>query len=280
MKLICGDLRKTIMGDMVDLLITSPPYNCGKDYNSISDELSYEDYWSFTCGWVSSAYEALKSGGRMVVNLPWWMMKKPRRDVPGKFKQVAEMIGFKYLDKIIWIKGDEKNQNVSGGWGGGGSGWGTYMSPSGPAIRCASEPILVFAKEKRGRGRISGKGNGDCIKGDITKEEFLSWTIDVWFIRGEHDKMHPAVFPKEIPTRLIKLYTYPGETVMDPFMGSGRVGEACIETAREFIGIEKDPAFYQYAKSRIDGAKYNQSLDLIAKSRGKSANALFAKETL
>lgn len=246
-----GDCRKLAVSD-VALIVTSPPYNCGKDYGTYNDNLPLDDYWRFTTSWLLSAYESLIPGGRLCVNLPWWTGKKPRVDVPGKFKELAMLVGFLFLDKIIWVKGDEKNTHTSGGFGGGGSGWGTYMSPSGPAIRCATEPILVFAKESRGRKVISGKGNGDCIKGDITKEDFLNWTIDAWFMRGASDKMHPAVFPDEIPRRLIQIYTYPGDTVFDPFMGSGTTGKMAKLLGRKFIGCEIDKEYFELATKRIE----------------------------
>ena len=249
----CLDVLKTLESGSVDAVVTSPPYNCGKNYGTASDNRA--DYWTFTGAWVSESYRILAPGGRLCVNLPWWMGKKPRLEVPFMFHRIATERSFLFLDKIIWAKGDEGNLHVSGGYGGGGSGWGTWCSPSGPAVRCASEPILIFAKKSRGRKRISGLGNGNCLKGDMSKEEFLAWTIDVWMVRGQHDPEHPAVFPAEIPQRLIRLYTYPGETILDPFMGSGATGAVCVRTGRNFIGIEIDKGYFAIAQKRITEAQ-------------------------
>ena len=252
-EVLCGDnlvLLPTLDADCVDLVVTSPPYNCNKNYEVISDNLPWNEYWDRSHQWLNEVYRVLKDGARLAVNLPWWMGSKPRRDVVSKFKQTAQDAGFSFLDKIIWIKGDSNNVHTSGGWGTGGCGWGTYMSPSGPAIRCASEPILIFSKGGRGRRRISGKGNGDCVKGDMTKEEWMSWTLDVWFIRGASSKHHPAVFPEDIPRRLIKLYTYPGEVVLDPFCGIGTTGKAACSLGRSFIGIEINPTYCDKAAKR------------------------------
>lgn len=232
----------------VALCVTSPPYNCGKDYEKVMD---YEDYYLFTGSWMRGAYKSLISGGRLAVNIPWWIFKKPRLDAVDLYKRAALHAGFMFLDKIIWIKGDENNVHVSGGYGGGGCGWGTYMSPSGPSIRCASEPILIFCKESRGRKVLSGKGRGDCVKGDMTKEEFMKFTTDTWFIRGGGNIGHPATFPVDIPYRLIKLYTFPGEVVVDPFMGSGTSGQAAISVGRKFIGIELHKKYYDMAVVNI-----------------------------
>lgn len=243
----CGDCREVmprIEGGSVALVATSPPYNCGKDYGAFDDRMTWDEYWRFTAAWLTETARVLCPGGRLAVNLPWWMGKKPRRDVPYQFKTVARDCGLTFIDKITWIKGDSENVHTSGGFGGGGCGWGTYLSPSGPSIRCASEPILVFSNGGRGRGAVSGEGRGACVRGDMTADEWMQWTVDVWFIRGASSPTHPAVFPQEIPTRLVKLYTFPGETVLDPFMGEGATGVASIVTGRRFVGCELDPSHF------------------------------------
>jgi len=153
-QIVHGDrlaVLSSLPAECVDLTVTSPPYNCGKDYGTTSDALPWDEYWGQTEAWLSEVFRVTRQGCRLAVNLPWWMNKKPRRDVPFQFKTVAQAVGWTMLDKIIWIKGDSHNVHTSGGWGGGGCGWGTYLSPSGPSIRCASEPILIFSKGGRGR---------------------------------------------------------------------------------------------------------------------------------
>jgi DNA modification methylase len=256
----CREVLSSLAKDSIALAVTSPPYNCGKDYGVSRDSMPWDEYWQFTREWLKLLLPALIDGGRLGVNLPWWMGKKPRRDVPYAFKAAALDIGYLFLDKIIWVKGDERNVHVSGGFGGGGSGWGTYLSPSGPAIRCASEPILIFSKGSRGRKAISGEGRGACLRGDMTKEEFHAWTVDTWFVRGSADKDHPATFPVKIPRRLLKLYTFPGETVLDPFMGIGTTGLACAAAGRNFIGVEREPRFFAVAEQHIEEAKRQRTL--------------------
>ena len=252
-RIICGDrldVLRSLSESCVDLTVTSPPYNCGKDYGDTSDMLPWEAYWEQTRGWLNEVLRVTTPGGRLAVNLPWWMGKKPRQDVPFHFQCIARELGWLMLDKIIWVKGDEANLHTSGGWGGGGSGWGTYLSPSGPSIRCASEPILVFAKGSRGRRAISGEGRGACVRGDMTKDEWMAWTMDVWFIRGAADKLHPAVFPEEIPRRVIKLYTFPGDTVLDPHNGVGTTTTTARKFGRRGIGIDCNAGYCEEAKRR------------------------------
>lgn len=249
----CIDNREGMMllpNDCIDLVVTSPPYNCGKNYGVVKDSLPWDIYWDNTKNWLVESFRIIKPGGRLAVNIPWWMEKKPRKLVPFYFQEIAVEIGFHMLDKIIWVKGNSYNIHTSGGFGGGGCGWGTYMSPSGPSIRCASEPIMIFSKGSRGRGITSGEGRGACVKNDITKDEFMEWTLDVWFIRGEHNKKHPAVFPAEIPHRLIKLYTYQKEIVLDPFMGSGTTAKAAKKLGRDYIGFEINPEYLEIEKQR------------------------------
>jgi site-specific DNA-methyltransferase (adenine-specific) len=231
-----GDCREIELSS-IPLVITSPPYNCGRDYLSYDDSQEVKKYWEFTREWMFRIYGSLIIGGKLCLNITWWMSSRPKIDVPRKIKEIAEEIGFLFIDKIIWIKGNDVNANTSG------TGWGSYMSPSSPSIRCATEPILVFAKEKRGRGLSD--------KGDISKENFYKWTIDSWFIQGEHNRNHPAVFPLEIPKRLIQLYTYPEETVLDPFMGSGTTLRAAKDLGRKAIGIEIEERYCEIAVRRL-----------------------------
>jgi site-specific DNA-methyltransferase (adenine-specific) len=246
---------KDMVSNHIDLTITSPPYNCGKNYGTVSDNLPWDEYWENTRRWVRNLYRITKAAGRLAVVLPWWMGKKPRRDSAFEFQKIAQDEGWLKLDKIIWVKGNESNVHTSGGWGGGGSGWGTYMSPSGPSVRCASEPILIFCKEKRGRGVISGEGRGACVRGDMSKDEWMKWTLDTWFIQGGRHKFHPAVFPSEVPHRLVKLYTYPGDVILDPFMGTGTTGKECVNAGRKFIGIEIEQEYFDIAVQRIEKAQ-------------------------
>lgn len=243
----CLENMKSLHSNSIDLVLTSPPYNCGKAYGENNDAITKHDYWKFTQEWVRESYRLLRYGGRLAVNLPWWMGKKPRVDVPYYFKKITLSEGFLFLDKIIWVKGTTQNITPTGA-----SGWGTYLSPSGPAIRCVSEPILIFSKGSRGRGVVSGEGRGACKHGDCTKEEWLDWTKDIWLIPGESSKIHPAVFPVEVPKRLIKLYTYEGENVLDPFAGIGTTGVACKMLNRNAILIEKEQIFFQFLNQRIN----------------------------
>lgn len=111
-RIVCGDrteILRSLPPESVDFTVTSPPYNCGKDYGATSDSVPWEIYWQQTREWLAEVLRVTKPGGRIAVNLPWWMGKKPRRDVPYEFQTAARGLGWLMLDKIIWVKGDENN---------------------------------------------------------------------------------------------------------------------------------------------------------------------------
>ena len=189
-------------------------------------------------------------GGRLAANLPWWMGKKPRRDVPYEFQTIARALGWLMLDKIIWVKGDENNIHTSGGWGGGGCGWGTYLSPSGPSIRCASEPILILAKGAAVAVASSPAKGGPVRAGDMTKEEWMEWTMDVWFVRGASDRQHPAVSAGN-PEAAHQTLHLPGDVVLDPHNGSGTTTTTAQLLGRQFVGIDANPEYCRTAEARV-----------------------------
>ncbi len=248
----CRTILASLPENSFELAITSPPYNCGMDYGEeFGDDLSPALYWDFTSRWLAAVHRVLKQNGRLAVNLPWWMGSKPRLEVPFTFVSLAEKAGLTFFDKILWLKANPGGQvHVTGGYSYG-CGWGTYLSPSGPSIRCGSEPILLFCKGSRSRGLIDGRGHGRCTPGDITPEQWAAWTIDVWNIQGSRDREHVATFPQEIPKRLALLYTMPGEAILDPFAGSGTTGLACLETGRSFLGCDISRKSCDLAEQRI-----------------------------
>lgn len=248
-----------VPAESIELCVTSPPYNCGKEYGDHDDAMNLVAYWDFMSSVFSGVSRSLVPSGRFAVNIPWWIGKKPRVFTMESFIDCARRAGLTLIDKIIWIKGSERGLR-----GDLGTGWGTWLSPSGPSVRCASEPILVFAKGDRGRRKVSGEGRGRCLPGDMTKDEFLAYTTDCWFIQGRSDRERDAVFPHELPRRLIKLYSWPGETVLDPFTGSGTTGEACMEIGRNFVGMELDAEGHAIAHRRISEAKFAADSKLFA----------------
>jgi len=225
-----------ISPNSIDLIVTSPPYNVDIQYNARRDNISYQDYLQFTRVWLSRCFEFLKEDGRFCLNIPLDKNKGGQQSVGADITTIAKQVGFQYHATIIWNEGNISRRTA----------WGSWMSASAPFVIAPVELIVVLYK-KRWR-KTSGSG-----KSDITRSEFMEWTNGVWTFSGESKKKigHPAPFPLELPRRCIKLFSFVGDTVLDPFMGSGTTLIAAAMLNRIGIGVEIDPQYCELAKKRI-----------------------------
>lgn len=236
--ILCDDFlkNKTIKNESIDLIITSPPYNLDVGYKSYNDGQSYEQYLITCRKWLKKCLKLLKNDGRMCLNIPLDKSKGGYQSIGADLTVLAKSIGFKYKTTIIWNEG-----NISKG-----SAWGSWISASAPHVIAPVELIVVLYKnewKKTSGSRVS----------DIEKKEFLEWTRGVWTFSGESKKKigHPAPFPIELPKRCIKLFSFIGDTVLDPFMGSGSTVIAAGLTERIGIGIDVEKEYCEIAKKRI-----------------------------
>jgi len=226
---------KDIKNNSIDLTITSPPYNVDIKYNSHDDKMDYGTYLKFTENWISKCYLLVKDDGRFCLNIPLDKNKGGQQSVCADITTIAKQVGWKYHSTIIWNEGNISRRTA----------WGSWLSASAPYVIAPVEVIVVLYK-KYWRKLLSGKS-------DIKKEEFLEWTNGVWTFSGESKKKigHPAPFPVELPRRCIKLFSYTGDTILDPFLGSGSTLVACIATKRKGIGTDIDKQYCALAKRRI-----------------------------
>jgi len=239
------DFLKTnrIKEGVIDLIVTSPPYNVDIKYKSYNDEISYNEYLNFTKEYLAKCYRLAKDDGRFCLNIPLDKSKGGQQSVYADITTIAKEVGWKYHSTIIW-----NEQNISKR-----TAWGSWLSARAPYVIAPVEVIVVLYK-KKWRKLNSGKS-------DITKKEFIEWTSGVWNFMGESKKRigHPSPFPVELPKRCIKLFSFVGDTVLDPFLGSGSTLIACAETGRKGIGVEIDENYCGLAKQRlIKEAKVNQ----------------------
>jgi len=233
----------------VDLIVTSPPYNVDIHYNSHADNLSYEDYLEFTQKWITKCYELAKDDGRFCLNIPLDKNKGGQQSVYADITQIAKAIGWRYHSTIIWNEGNISRRTA----------WGSFMSASAPYVIAPVEVILILYKKNW--KKISGSK-----KSDITKAEFMEWTNGVWTFSGESKKRigHPAPFPIELPRRCIKLFSFVGDTVLDPFLGSGTTLIATYLNNRKGIGVDIDKGYCDLAIKRLQQeAKINQGNLLV-----------------
>jgi DNA modification methylase len=220
--------------DSVHLMVTSPPYNVGKEYD---EDLTLNEYREFLKRVWSEVKRVLVPGGRACINIAN-LGRKPYIPLHAFIVEDMLNLGFLMRGEIIWNKASSGSPSTA---------WGSWLSPRNPTLRDIHEYILVFSKGMFSRGNPKRKST-------ISKEEFLEFTKSVWTFAAEQATKvgHPAPFPVELPYRLIQLYTFEGEIVLDPFMGSGQTAIAAIKTRRHYIGYDIHEDYVQLAGKRIE----------------------------
>lgn len=222
----------------VHLMVTSPPYNVGKEYDN---NLTLEEYLAFLMRVWKETYRVLVPGGRACINIAN-VGRKPYIPLHASIMQNMIDLGFLMRGEIIWDKAASASTSTA---------WGSWQSATNPTLRDTHEYILVFSKGSYRREKMDGR------KSTISKEEFLEFTKSVWGFPSESAKKvgHPAPFPVELPYRLIQLYTFSNEIVLDPFMGSGQTAIAALKAGRRFTGYEISEDYIRLAQRRIQNGK-------------------------
>ena len=229
-----------IPDNCVGLMVTSPPYNVGKEYD---EDLDIDDYLALLRRTFLESYRVLEPGGRVAVNVAN-LGRKPYIPLNQYVAALLIEIGFDLRGEIIWQKAKSA---------GGSCAWGSWRSAKNPTLRDVHEYIVVGSK-----GSYSRLRKGDDT---ISKEEFLEATVSIWNILPESARRvgHPAPFPVELPRRLIELYTFAGDLVLDPFIGSGSTAVAAVETDRHYVGYDLSAEYLEIAERRIhEGRMGNQ----------------------
>lgn len=212
-----------VESDSVDLIITSPPYNVGKNYGAYNDSQSLPDYLNYLDKVWRECWRVLCDGGRLCVNIAD-TGRHPHVPLHAIFTERLTRLNFTMRGTIIWNKGSSAGTSTA---------WGSWQSASNPALRDVHEYILVFSK-----GSLARK----CAdrKSTISREEFLECTKTIWSFRTVRHKKgnHPAPFPDELVYRLIQLYSFQDDVVLDPFLGSGTTCRVAQRLKRRSIGYE------------------------------------------
>ena len=229
---------KDIPNNSLHLMITSPPYNVSKEYDN---DLSLNEYLNLLKNCFTETYRVLVDGGRACINIAN-IGRKPYIPLSDYVSKIMIEIGFNMRGEIIWNKSAGAGISTA---------WGSFQSASNPILRDVHEYILIFSKGSYKRER--DKEEKELRKDNITKEEFIEWTKSVWTMNTESAKRigHPAPFPEELPNRLIKLFSFTNDIVIDPFMGSGTTAIAAIKNKRNFVGYEINKEYINLANNRI-----------------------------
>jgi len=263
-KIINGDCIKVMASlpeSCVDLIVTSPPYNVGIDYDSYNDRQSMEDYWQFTKDWLSESYRILKDDGRIAVNIPYEVNVQDRGGrilFMSEFYQIMKNLGFKFFGLVDLDENSPHRSKTTA--------WGSWMSPSAPYIYNPKECVILGYKKnhiKKVKGEPQWKGElvdleqeDGSIKQKMMyqeedKKEFMSLVYGQWEYFADTKQQTKATFSMDIPMKAIKILTYRNDLVLDPFTGSGTSLVAAEVSGRRWLGIELSESYSKVAKERV-----------------------------
>lgn len=235
-KIICSSSEnmKELPDNSIHLMVTSPPYNVGKEYDK---DLSLEEYLDMIRRVMKEVYRVLVVGGRACINIAN-IGRKPYIPFNAHITKIMLDLGFLMRGEIIWDKSSSAGTSTA---------WGSFQSAKNPTLRDVHEYILVFSKGSYGRNKDNNK------KDTIEKREFIDLTKSIWSFPAVSAKKigHPAPFPEELPRRLLQFYTFEGDIILDPFMGSGQTALAAIKNRRHFVGYDVEKKYCDLAEKRI-----------------------------
>ena len=239
-RLLLGDATKRgiMPKGSVDLVITSPPYNVGKAYNDdvANDTLDYGEYEKFSKQWLQNCYYWTRSTGRLCVNVSIDTSKHGNRPLSADVTHWAMKAGWKYRTTILWNEGNISRRTA----------WGSWKSASAPHIIAPVEVVIVLYKDEWKRNNP-----GD---NDISGKDFIDWVLGIWEFNGESAKRigHEAPYPRELPRRCLQLFSFIGDTVLDPFSGSGTTMIEAINCGRNALGIELEQKYCELSLRRLE----------------------------
>jgi site-specific DNA-methyltransferase (adenine-specific) len=264
-KLIVGDSRKMdeVPDSSVALVVTSPPYFAGKEYEESLGEggvpATYLEYLDLLREVFAQCARKLEPGGRIAVNVAN-LGRRPYRSLS------ADVVGILQDDLRLLLRGEivwVKQRGSSGSCA-----WGSFQRPGNPVLRDLSERVVIASKGRFDRA-LPAKvraGRGLPSESSMTREDFMQNTLDVWEIPAESATRigHPAPFPVELPGRLIELYTYRGDLVLDPFAGSGTTAVAALRAGRHFAGYDLDETYIELSEARVEEERQRLSSEIVA----------------
>lgn len=250
-----GDISElaNLKPDSVALVVTSPPYFAGKAYEESLGEngvpADYFEYLAMLERVFAECARVLEPGGRIAVNVAN-LGRRPYRSLAGDVTEILQDLGLLLRGEVVWWKGRAA---------GGSCAWGTFQRPANPVLRDVTERVVIASKGRfdRALNATQRKERGLPNRVSISRDEFLEATTDLWEMSPESATRvgHPAPFPVELPERLIHLYTYVGDVVLDPFMGSGTTAVAAVRTDRHFVGYDTEDDYVDGAERRIEAER-------------------------
>ena len=257
----CIEVMKTLSDGCIDLVVTSPPYNCGIKYDTHIDDLPMDEYWSWTREWLTETYRLIKDDGRVSINIPYEVNVQDRGGrvfFVSEFYQIMKEVGFKFFG-IVDLEEDSPHRSKT-------TAWGSWMSPSSPYIYNPKECVILAYKKqhiKKVKGETEWKGvpteieqEDGTLKKKIVyeekdKKEFMELVFGQWNYFADTKSLTKATFSMDIPTKAIKILSYKNDVVLDPFAGSGTSLVAAEILDRRWLGIELSENYTKVAQKRV-----------------------------
>lgn len=260
----CIEVMKELPQSSVDLVITSPPYNVGIDYDTHIDNTSMDDYWNFTKEWLTGVYNTLKDDGRVAINIPYETNVRERGGrvfFASEFYQIMKEVGFGFFG-LVDLDEDSPHRSKT-------TAWGSWMSPSAPYIYNPKECIILgykkeYKKKVKGEPQWSPaeikmieKEDGTGLRkrveySESDKKEFMDLVFGQWKYFADTNQLTKATFSMDIPVKAIKILSYQNDIVMDPFSGSGTTAVAALVHNRQYIGIELSENYTKQSEARLN----------------------------
>lgn len=253
----CIEVMKTFPNGLVDLVVSSPPYNVGISYDTHIDDIQMDEYWIWTEKWLTEVFRLLKDDGRVAINIPYEVNVQDRGGrvfFVSEFYQVMKKVGFKFFG-IVDLEEDSPHRSKT-------TAWGSWMSPSSPYIYNPKECVVLGYKKNhikkvkgfpqwQGEPTILEDGKRKVIYSEQDKKEFMELVFGQWKYLNDSRPLTKATFSMDIPSKAIKILTYKNDIVLDPFAGSGTSLVASEILDRRWIGIELSENYCEIARSRI-----------------------------
>jgi site-specific DNA-methyltransferase (adenine-specific) len=259
-KVLNGDTID-VMSEMpegwVDLVVTSPPYNVGIQYDTHNDEIVMDEYWEWSEKWLTEAYRLLKDDGRIAINIPYEVNVQARGGrvfFASEIYQVMKKVGFKFYG-IVDLEEDSPHRSKT-------TAWGSWMSPSAPYIYNPKECVILAYKKVhikkvkgepqwKGEPYLTEEGKNKVAYSEQDKKEFMELVFGQWKYFADTRSLTKATFSMDIPEKAIKILSYRNDVVLDPFNGSGTSCVAAVVHDRRWVGIELSENYCEIAKQRI-----------------------------
>ena len=257
----CIEVMKTLSDGCIDLVVTSPPYNCGIKYDTHIDDLPMDEYWSWTREWLTETYRLIKDDGRVSINIPYEVNVQDRGGrvfFVSEFYQIMKEVGFKFFG-IVDLEEDSPHRSKT-------TAWGSWMSPSSPYIYNPKECVILAYKKqhiKKVKGEPEWKGvpteieqEDGTLKKKIVyeekdKKEFMELVFGQWNYFADTKSLTKATFSMDIPTKAIKILSYKNDVILDPFAGSGTSLVAAEILDRRWLGIELSENYTKVSQKRV-----------------------------